>query len=340
MVEIKITPLPIPPTTKDVASFARRADEFVESLPKFQKELNALGESLEQKTLKFKSELYVKNEELKEELKASTLEAIDSVEQKIKEVRIDELIKAYDEAKNGGIEAIVFETKTSKEELLESKKEIIEEIQAQQENPKDKEWKILSELNDYVMEEITFYQNTQTQKQQIGRKDYFYRNCLPKTHVSLGKMLDISDYLLLWFYAEGIRVDLLNNKFVLPSSGFYSKGTSNMEEVGKFTESGLPDIEGREFNDSNALGSLSGAFYNMGAVGRGYANSSSAPGYNIGFKASVSNPIYGRANDVEVNHISYLEGIYAGQPLEENKINQIKDEVRRLREENLVELGL
>lgn len=40
----KITPLPKPPTTQDSLNFDIRADEFLESLPKFADELNAFGE--------------------------------------------------------------------------------------------------------------------------------------------------------------------------------------------------------------------------------------------------------------------------------------------------------
>ena len=41
-----ITPLPKPPTTQDSINFDVRADEFLESLPKFADELNAFGKDI------------------------------------------------------------------------------------------------------------------------------------------------------------------------------------------------------------------------------------------------------------------------------------------------------
>ncbi|WP_305862514.1 hypothetical protein [Helicobacter cholecystus] len=41
-----ITPLPIPPTSKEPSSFEQRADEFLESLPRFGEELNSVGEQI------------------------------------------------------------------------------------------------------------------------------------------------------------------------------------------------------------------------------------------------------------------------------------------------------
>ena len=41
-----ITPLPTPPTSREPSSFDERADEFLESLPRFGEELNSLKEGL------------------------------------------------------------------------------------------------------------------------------------------------------------------------------------------------------------------------------------------------------------------------------------------------------
>lgn len=46
IISCAITPLPTPPTSKEPSSFDERADEFLESLPRFGEELNSVGEQV------------------------------------------------------------------------------------------------------------------------------------------------------------------------------------------------------------------------------------------------------------------------------------------------------
>ena len=71
-----ITPLPKPPTTQDSISFDVRADEFLESLPKFADELNAFGKDI----ASFGD--YVETE-LEEEIKAKLEKAVQEGKNKI-----------------------------------------------------------------------------------------------------------------------------------------------------------------------------------------------------------------------------------------------------------------
>lgn len=71
-----ITPLPKPPTTQDSINFDVRADEFLESLPKFADELNAFGKDI----INFGD--YVETE-LEEEIKAKLEKAVQEGRNKI-----------------------------------------------------------------------------------------------------------------------------------------------------------------------------------------------------------------------------------------------------------------
>ncbi|PAF49069.1 hypothetical protein BKH41_02975 [Helicobacter sp. 12S02232-10] len=194
---------------------------------------------------------------------------------------------------------------------------------------------VIEALENYINEEFQRLLEKQKIREEIGRKDYFYRNSLPPTHIPLGQVLKASDYPLLWFYTIGITGNDGRLTFRLPTSDFYSKGTSNPNEVGEKKLSGLPNITGAFWGDSQ--GGDNGAFWieNGGCDGYRYGGG----GKITHFDASRSSPIYGRSDGVEVNRILYLEGIYASTPLSQEQKLSIKNQVLAMRKEIRAELA-
>ena len=75
----KITPLPKPPTTQDSLNFDIRADEFLESLPKFAEELNAFGANINNVGTEVDNKLSEAIIRGKEAIKSATNEGINSI---------------------------------------------------------------------------------------------------------------------------------------------------------------------------------------------------------------------------------------------------------------------
>lgn len=79
-----ITPLPVPPTSKEPDHFDERADEFLESLPRFGEELNTIGEQVNEFYKAFFPKAESEGEKIKEELIKEAQKVAEQIE-KIKE---------------------------------------------------------------------------------------------------------------------------------------------------------------------------------------------------------------------------------------------------------------
>lgn len=132
-----------------------------------------------------------------------------------------------------------------------------------------------------------------------------------------------------WYYL----LDLDAKTFILPqTNGFMQFGN----ESGKFTEAGLPNIEGSTNRASN-LGNFSGNF-NDGAIfvtqyptgNTGVTNGSSMVGNIINFDASRSNSTYGKSETVQPNSVTGYLYFYVGECVgTSNSVNlgDIKDKL-------------
>lgn len=98
---------------------------------------------------------------------------------------------------------------------------------------------------------------------------------------------------------SGLRFPKINN---------FIQGLSDITQLGKLTESGLPNITGtydtKDFSDDTMVPTTSGALYSFRSAYRDSGNGSSK-GYGLGLDASLSNPIYGKSNKVQPESIRY-----------------------------------
>ena len=91
-----------------------------------------------------------------------------------------------------------------------------------------------------------------------------------------------------------------------PKINNFIQGLSDITQLGRLTEAGLPNITGT-FQDGNEYGSndqLSGAFYRTNLSGHTAWDGNAEPD-RVGFDASRSNPIYGKSNKVQPESIRY-----------------------------------
>lgn len=201
----KITPLPKPPTTQDSLNFDIRADEFLESLPKFAEELNAF-------------EANINNVGTEVDNKLS--EAI---------IRGKEAIKS---ATNEGINSINSAADKRKKELL-----AIAAI-------KSDSWQNIAQFILLLIRKIRAKQQKELEKRGcILEYKVFFRNALPKGYKKAGSTLLAKDYPLAWFYSRQTNPLLQQNtppkSFLLPKGNLYIKGTDNKAHVGSFGEQQL-----------------------------------------------------------------------------------------------------
>lgn len=170
----------------------------------------------------------------------------------------------------------------------------------------------LLELENYLDEEIGAIKSEIDKERNIGKKEYFYRNSLPQGYVAMGEVLKRDAYPLLWYHTIGCVGNDGGAYFSLPKGGVYSKGAKNMSEIGAFKQSGLPNIAGNLRGGGDTLVG-DGVFANNGRASWTWSGGHGWDGNNaVHFDASTSSPIYGRSEDVEVDRVHYLEGIYAG----------------------------
>lgn len=94
----------------------------------------------------------------------------------------------------------------------------------------------------------------------------------------------------------------------LPKIVSFIQGLSSLQDLATLVEAGLPNIDGE------VTASASGSFGNInvsGAFIRGTQNTTTSVGvtgnggYNLGFDASISNPIYGNSSTVQPQSIRY-----------------------------------
>lgn len=173
----------------------------------------------------------------------------------------------------------------------------------------------LLDLENYLDTEISTIKTEREKLAKIGVKEYFYRNELPHSYVPMGMKLNRDDYPLLWYYTLGCVGNDGGNSFFIPKANQYSKGTDDRDLVGHFAQSGLPNITGNVYGGNDNL-SGDGAFRNSGRAGWSWGGGHYGSDNNkVHLDAFNSSPIYGRSEDVEVNRVHYLEGIYAGMGL-------------------------
>ncbi|MDO7253889.1 hypothetical protein [Helicobacter cappadocius] len=184
---------------------------------------------------------------------------------------------------------------------------------------------LLLDLENYLDTEIAKEKQKLEKINKIGRKDYFYRNSLPSDYVGMGIRLKRDEYPLLWYHTLGCMGNDGGAEFSIPPSGKYSKGASQGALIGEIGKSGLPNITGNLRGGCDNL-SGDGVFKNSGRTGWSWSGGHGGNDNNaVDFDASRSSPIYGRSEDVQVDRVHYLEGIYAGQnPLCDFLIKGIK----------------
>lgn len=171
---------------------------------------------------------------------------------------------------------------------------------------------LLLDLENYLDTQISTIKAEREKLIKIGVKEYFYRNELPPYYVSMGMRLSRDDYPLLWYYTLGCAGNDGGNIFTIPKANQYSKGTNDKSLVGVFSQSGLPNITGNIYGGCDNL-SGDGVFRNSGRAGWSWSGGHGGNDNNrVHMDAFNSSPIYGRSEDVEVNKVHYLEGIYAG----------------------------
>ncbi|PAF53244.1 hypothetical protein BKH42_06870 [Helicobacter sp. 13S00482-2] len=174
---------------------------------------------------------------------------------------------------------------------------------------------LLLDLEHYLDTELENIKLDLQKQNTIGKKSYFYRNSLPSDYIGMGEVLKRDEYPLLWYHTLGFVGNDGREYFRIPRAGYYSKGTQESFKVGSMQKSGLPNILGQLYGGCDNL-SGDGVFRNEGG---GYWHWSGGNGEysqnRVSFDASRANSIYGRSEDVEVNAIFYLEGIYAGEKL-------------------------
>lgn len=174
---------------------------------------------------------------------------------------------------------------------------------------------LLLDLENYLDTQIITIKQDLDKKNKIGEKSYFYRNSLPSDYVEMGSCLKRDEYPLLWYFTLGCNGNDGGEYFYIPIGGAYSKGAENIGDVGVFKQSGLPNIVGNIYGGGDNL-SGDGVFRNTGNATWTWSGGHGWSGPNkVRLDASTSSPIYGRSEDVEVNRVHYLEGIYAGKAL-------------------------
>lgn len=171
---------------------------------------------------------------------------------------------------------------------------------------------LLLDLENYIDTQILTTKQHLNKKNKIGEKSYFYRNALPSDYVAMGSIVKRDEYPLLWYFTIGCNSNDGGEYFAIPQAGMYSKGTPKMSEIGALGASGLPNITGNLKGGGDTLVG-DGVFRNNGRTYWTWSGGKGWDGNNaVNFDASNSSSIYGRSEDVEVNRVHYLEGIYAG----------------------------
>lgn len=105
------------------------------------------------------------------------------------------------------------------------------------------------------------------------------------------------------------------------------QGLMDLSKLGMTVEAGLPNITGTTTDVYHmSTPTVSGAFYTIGNGTRGSETSAAWDNTNLGFDASLSNPIYGATDTVQEEAIQYpyYIQIATGQETEVNITNEIE----------------
>lgn len=200
-----ITPLPKPPTTQDSLNFDIRADEFLESLPKFAEELNAFGENIDNVGNVVEKELVESIIRGKEEIKSATNEGINSINT----------------------------TANKREKELKA----IEAI-------KSDSWQNIAQYILILLKDIRAKREKEAlEKQRMLEYKLFFRSSLPKGYVKPNSLVRIRDCPFAWFYTKqtdkALQESVPYGFFRLPQGNLYTKGVSERKLVGSFGEQQL-----------------------------------------------------------------------------------------------------
>lgn len=210
---IKITPLPTPPTTNDTASFDIRADAFVEALPQFGEEANALADEINALCERTPQQL----EQILTEGKAA-LEEVKNTHNAQLEAQI-----------NSSLEKINACSALKSDQFANLCNYILFSLQ-------NYEHKLIKQ---------------QEYQAKMGHHAYFFRDSLPQGYAPAGSMLLIADYPLAYEYFKNAHKNAQFNcplgYFALPQPNLYIKGTNDPAMVGRFEEEGLPDVQMGDF---------------------------------------------------------------------------------------------
>lgn len=285
----KITPLPKPPTTQDSINFDMRADEFLESLPKFADELNAFGAEIDTIDNVIEKHLTEEIQKGKEALCSTTQECLEEIDKIAKE-------------KQKRLEAIAAIKSDSWQNIAQFILLLLRKVRQRLEKERE-------------------------QRDRLLEYKLFFRSELPKGYVKAGSALKITQYPLAWWHCRSLigtpnTINRLFHKgyFMLPSGNAYVKGVSDKTLVGELGECGLPNITGTLGSSKGHAGSFatvgsgSGALRSETYTGHTYVDSGGMAGCVMIFNASLANPIYkNNHNKVEVDRVHLLEGYYVGE---------------------------
>ena len=286
----RITPLPKPPTTQDSVNFDIRADEFLESLPKFAEELNAFGVEIDNIGNVIENQLDNEIKKGKEKLEHATQKLLEKVQ----------------------------EVATQKQKRLEAIAAITSDS-----------WQNIAQFILLLLRKVRQrFEKEREQRDRLLEYKLFFRSELPKGYVKAGSALKITQYPLVWWYCRSLsgnpnttnRLNVKKGYFMLPSGNAYIKGVSDKTLVGELGECGLPNITGTLGSSKGyagsfaSVGSGSGALRSQTYSGHTYVDSGGMAGCVMIFNASLANPIYkDNHNKVEVDRVHLLEGYYVGE---------------------------
>ena len=114
-----------------------------------------------------------------------------------------------------------------------------------------------------------------------------------------------------WFYG----VDIENQRIFLPRNNYFEQVTSDVSQVGKSIEAGLPNITGAiHFSGIDGWAGSESAFYETLGTGAGRGHNGSSGSCDVWFRfdASRSSKVYNKSNTVQPNAVKKLLYICVG----------------------------
>lgn len=128
---------------------------------------------------------------------------------------------------------------------------------------------------------------------------YLWRGCI----TTKGCFIEQDDYTYLYeTYGSCGKfvIDTINKTIRLPYINDIIASTTDINELGKLVEDGLPNIEGVAGTfQTNSYSNCTGAFKGITPTGTGTTASSGSGSYSLAFDASRSSAIYGNSNTVQ-----------------------------------------